>query len=286
VLALVHSIPISLLVLGLFTYWYVIADRYAVFLYGHLGATPFDRVTSSRYWMAGLVASGAVMVLYASANWLLSRVACLLRQNQATSRGELPPTWWHVWLLCALPLAIGIPIITMTYNSPGLPPPSAAACVAATLAGVGLALLPGSWAAQRPSDLVWVAFDGVGLLPVLLLLRTVELPSRGLASARVAYLAALGGTLAGIAWLGVMTCLRRWRRKAEPGAVSLFISGLCLSYLLMPLAHHLIATPREYRYISTSSNFFAFSPWIQMSTLFVAAGLAVGITRLRRTGIP
>jgi len=40
--ALLHAVPISLFVLGLFYYWFDVADRYAIFLYGHLGATPFD----------------------------------------------------------------------------------------------------------------------------------------------------------------------------------------------------------------------------------------------------
>ena len=58
-----HALPISLFILGLFCYWFAMADRYVTFLYGHLGAIPFDDVTNSRYWMAGLVASGAVMVV-------------------------------------------------------------------------------------------------------------------------------------------------------------------------------------------------------------------------------
>jgi hypothetical protein len=282
VLALLHSIPISLLVLGLFYYWYAVADRYEVFLYEHLGATPFDQVTSSRYWMAGLVASGAVMVVYVIGNWLLGRAAGLLREDHAYSRSELPPAWWHVWLLCAAPLAIGIPIITMTCNSPVMPPSLATACVAATLSGLALALPPGTWAAQRPSDLVWVASDGIGLMPTLLLLRAVELPGRGLTRVPVAYLGALGGILAGMVWLGIMTGLRLRRHRPAPGAGTLLISGLCLSYLLMPLAHHLVATPPGYRYISTSTNFFAFSVGIQLLCLSVAAALAVGITRFRR----
>lgn len=59
--ALLHAVPICLFILGLFYHWFAVADRYAVFLYEHLGATPFDDVTSSRYWMSGLVASGAVV---------------------------------------------------------------------------------------------------------------------------------------------------------------------------------------------------------------------------------
>lgn len=273
--ALLHAAPISLFVLGVFYYWFAVADRYAIFLYGHLGSTPFDEVTGSRYWMSGLVAAGFVMVGYTAANWLLGRMAVLRHLDYS------PPAWRRVWLLCAPPLVIGIFVITMTVNWPTLPLSIAAACVVATLIGLALALAPGSWAAQRPFDLVWLALDGMGLMPSLLLLRAIELPSKGLISVPVACLAALGGTLAGAVWLGVMTGLRAWRRKSPPEAGTLFVAGLCLSYLLMPLLHHLVFTPSSYRYISTASNFFPRSIGVQLMSFLVAAVLAIGVTRLR-----
>ena len=69
----IHSairLPITVFLLGLTYYWFAVADRYAVFLYEHLGATPFDAVTGSRYWMAGLIANGFVLVLYTATMWL------------------------------------------------------------------------------------------------------------------------------------------------------------------------------------------------------------------------
>ncbi len=274
--ALLHAIAICLFILGLFYYWFGLANRYAIFLYEHLGATPFDEITSSRYWMSGLVASGAVMIGYAGLNWLLGRLAAMGTLNYR------PPAWWQVWLFCAPPLVVGIAIITMSLNWPVLPPLNAVACIVATLTGLALALAPASLAAQRPVDLAWLVFDGFGLMPILLLLRAIELPSRGLfLDARIIYLVALGSPIAGLIWLGIMTGLRAWRHKPWPGAGALFIAGLCLSYLLMPLVHHLLATPAGYRYISTSSNFFAFSLPVQLLVFLVAAGLAIGATRLR-----
>ncbi len=275
--ALLHAVPVWLFILGLFYYWFAIADRYAIFLYGHLGATPFDEVTSGRYWMAGLVASGAVMIMYTTANWSLGRIAALRHLNYR------PPAWWQVWALCAPPLIVGITIITMTANWPTLPPLNAAACVIVTLSGLALALAPGSLAAQRPVDLGWLVFDGLGLMPSLLLLRAIEIPGRGLGvSVGTAYLVALGSTIAGAIWLVIMTGLRTWRRKSSPGAGALFVTGLGLSYLLMPLVHHLLATPPEYRYISAASNFFAFNTEVQLVVFFAAAALAIGITRFRQ----
>ena len=122
-------------------------------------------------------------------------------------------------------------------------------------------------------------------MPSLLLLRAVELPSRGLVSIPIAYLAALGGTFAGAVWLVIVTGLRAWRHKSLSSAGALFVAGLCQSYLLMPLVHHLLFTPPEYRYISASSNFFASNVGVQMVAFFVAVVLVIGITRLRRRHI-
>ncbi len=68
--ALLHTLPVAALVLYLFYYWFAIADRYVIFLYWHYmgphypDTSPFSVVTSSHYWMAGLVASGTVMAFY------------------------------------------------------------------------------------------------------------------------------------------------------------------------------------------------------------------------------
>ena len=275
--ALLHAVPISSFVLGLFYYWFAVADRYAIFLYEHLNAAPFDEVTSSRYWMSGLVACGAVMVVYVGVNWLLGRMAVLRRWEYR------PPAWQRVWGFCAPPLIVGIPVVTMSFNRPTLPLVHAAICVAAALIGLALALMPGSWAARRPADLAWLALDALSLMPILLLLRAVELPGRGLAvPTGLLWLIAIGGPLSGMVWLGVMTGLRAWRRRPSPGAMVLFAAGLCQCYLVMPLVHHLVATPPGYRYISTAANFFAFNPGLQLAIFFVAGILAIGAVRLRQ----
>ena len=273
---------ITAFVLGLFAYWFAVADRYAVFLYGHSApgiplTQPFDALTRSRHWMAGLVAAGAVLLLYAAANWLGGRIA----SRRGRSFGAPAP--WQVWALCVLPLAVGIPAITMTANAPTLPLSLAAACVAATLGGLALALPVGRWAAERPGDLVWLVADGLGLVPALMLLRAIELPGRGLSvSPAVAWGAALGSVVAGALWLALVSLLRRRRRREPPGAVVLFAAGLALSYLLLPLAHYLLAGPPGFRYVSDAANFFAVNPLIQLLALLAAAALAAGATALRR----
>lgn len=277
--AALAALPICLFILARFYGWFAVADRYAIFLYNHLRATPFDQVTRSRYWMTGLVAAGEAMLLYILANWAIGRLAA------RRGRDYHPPQWWRVWVLCAPVLPTGIITITMTVNSPTLPLPDALASASAALAGVALALMPGEWAARQPRNLIWLAADGAGLMPPLLLLRVVELPGRGLSlpfTPGMVVPIAGAAVAVGAAWLAIMTGLRMWRNRPAPGTGPLLAAGLALSYLLMPAAHHWLATPPDWRYISTSSNFFALSPLVQIAAFLVAAGMAVGATRLRR----
>lgn len=237
--ALLCAIPVALLVLGLFYYWFGIADRYFIFLYHHdMGSvvpdtSPFSPVTSSRYWMAGLVASGIILVLCAAANWLLGRL----------SADYHPPVWWRVWALSAVPLVIGIPAITMTMNNPRLPLANAVQATLAILAGLGLALLPGEMAARRPGELFWLALDGVGLTLVLLTIVGVQNVPRWLASGGIFWITTMIVTLAvSVAWLLVVTGLRTLFRIPVPKAATLFLAGLCVAYVLMPLVHHVLGT--------------------------------------------
>jgi len=275
--ALLHALPVTVMLVGLVWYWFAIADRHIVFLYYHdMGplvpdTSPFSFVTRSRYWMTGLVASGAVMVLYAAANWLLARFGGQYR----------PPAWWRVWTLCAGPLLIGIPAITMTVNEPTLPAVNAAQTTVATLMGLVLALMPGRMAAERPSELIWLACDGWGLMMVLLNSIALERVGGWLARGRVSYVRWMVVGLAfGAGLLLVMTGLRVWRRTCIPTAAAVFMAGLCVAYPLMALAHHVSFTDHYY-YISGRDNFFARSGALQIGAWLIAATLALAVTRLR-----
>ena len=274
--AFIFACPISLFVLALYYNWFAVADRYVIFLYDHLGAGPFDVTTTGRYWMSGLVASGAVMVLYILFNWFAGRIAGL-RFNQFNS-----PPWWQIWLISLPILLLGIPIITMTQNQPTLPLSLARQCTLVALGGLALALLPGSLSARTPSELAWLTLFGVGLVPSLLLLRVVELPGRGYAEIRQVLVVAIGSLLISLLWLGLLVWLRARQRKPVLGALEIFIAGLSFSFLLLPLVHHLFLVPSAFRYISTPANFFAYSPVIQLAGLLVAASLAIGTTRLQQ----
>jgi hypothetical protein len=267
---------LSLFVSLLFYYWFAIADRYAIFLYNHLFATPFDATTSSRYWMAGFVAAGMASVGYTLVNWYAGRILAL------RYRHYLPSPWWQLWLLSALPLSVAIPAIVMNVNQPTLPLSLALAAVATTLIGLAIGLPLASQAAQQVPRLVWLLVTGVGVVPALLLLRVLELPAQGLVSSGQAVLVAAGSTFAGVLWLILLLWAQRRRPHRTFSAFELFHAGIFISYLLLPLAHYFILTPPASRYITAADNFFSRDPLVQLACLATAFLLAALIVRVRR----
>ncbi len=269
-ITLFHTTSITLFLLALFYKWFALDDRYAVFLYEHLGATPFDAVTTSRYLIAGLVACGAAMLLYLTLNFALARLVANYRA----------PAWTRVWAASALPLGIGIIWITTTQNAPTLPLPLALACALTTIVGLAFALMPGALAAENPRALVWLALAGFGLVPTLTLVRGIEMANRGLSiSAPMLYALALASIVFGALWLFGTSTVRARRRVATPSAPALFVAGLCWSYLTLPLAHHLFATPANFKYITASTNFFAENAMLQVGIFLIGYALAFCATR-------
>ncbi len=284
---LIFAAPIVLFVVYLFYTWFGVLDRYFIFLYFHnmgtgFDTTPFGRVTASRYWMSGLVASGAVMVLYIAANLVLGRVLKRFR----------PPTWWRLCVLCAIPLSIAIPAIVMTVNDPVLPLANGAQVTAVTLIGLALVVMLGQLAAKRPLAYILLMIDGLGLACLLLSLIRLENYAlwiyRGGMGTTYGYLV-LALIVLGVGWMIVMTAFRYWRRTQAPSAAAWLVAGLDIAYLLLPLSHHLFASrdygswaaPAYFGYISDADNFFARSLPLQIGVWIAVALIALGFTRLR-----
>ena len=260
---------LSFIILGLYYYWFVVANRYVIFLYTHLGAGPFDGLTNGRYWMAGFVACGIVMLLYAVLNWYLARIAGLRYQTYH------PPPWWHIWSFCLIPNSVGIFIITMPLGRPPLTTNLMLALCFTTALGLAFALQPGMLIVKRPSELIWLSVASVGLMPALLLLRAVELPSRGLAGSTYAFVLGIIAPIAGLIWLILLSWAHAKYTKQNWTVVQLLIAGFCFCYLLLPVVHHIFFTPPNGRYITTSGNFFAEGSAIQLGSIFVAVISAI-----------
>jgi len=262
-------------VLGVMLYWFSFANRAIVFLYDHdmgplfpdTGA--FSPVTRSRYWMTGLVASGLVLLLYSAIAWMLGRC------------GRRPPPWRQVWLWCAVPLAIGIPLIAMTMNSPVLPTADALLTTAVTLVGLAFALAAGELAATAPGRFLGLAVDGLGVAALVLSVTLVEqalaLMQRG---NRYGIALLLAGAVIGVLILLAATFVQRRHAKPEKTATML-AAGVCWVYLFLPAAHYLFFTDGWF-YITTMDNFFPHS-WLVFMVGWMVTGLIVAlVARMRR----
>lgn len=108
---LVHSVLISTVILALYSLWFVFLDRRFTFLYGHLHSTPFDFRTVSRYWMTGLVTSGAVLIAYTIINLVIKKI----RRNYQL------PDWKTVWKYVCLILILPLFIILTFMGKPPIP---------------------------------------------------------------------------------------------------------------------------------------------------------------------
>lgn len=223
--------------------------------------------------MAGLVACGAVMVVRLVASFTLARLVANYRA----------PSWARVWAVSALPVGGGIVLITTTQNAPTLPLNLARTCALVALIGLAFALLPGVLAAENPRAFVWLALDGFGLIPTLTVVRGIEMADQSsFIRAPLLYAMALGSIVFGAVWLLGTSSARVWRRVAAPSARAILIAGICWSYLALPLAHHLFQTPAHFKYITTSTNFFAENLALQAVILVVAFLLAFGASRWSR----
>lgn len=265
-----HALCIAAFILALFSYWFVVADRGRVFLYGHLDATPFDEVTRSRYWMAGLVASGYLLLPY----------GVLAVWARRSGRALLPAVGPTLGLL-AVPLALGVFAVAGALGEPRLPLSLCAMLLAATLGGVYLALWFADKTAGWGGRVLWPALNAAGLAPLLLLLRALELPGKGLSvSNDLARAVAAGSVLFGLAWLGAAAYVQRRRRQAPFAPLDLLRAAFLGCYVALPTLHHLFATPPGYKYITTAENFFASSLALQAATWLLALAVIYGTSRL------
>lgn len=280
--AAIFAVPITALILALMLAWFTFGNRHVVFLYHHdmgphmPGTGPFGPITRSRYWMTGFVAGGAVLALTAPIYALLGW----------TRRDYRPPAWGRIWTLCAAPLAIGIPVITMTTHSPTLPLRLAALTTATTLAALALALIPARTIAAQPLDALLLGLDGLALSLWLLILPSIEHAATWIAGGRQTYLLMLI-TLPLIGALGLagLTLIRARLRRPMPTATHLGLAGFIAAYLGFPIVHHMLFTG-GYFYITDMDNAFARAAWAQLVTFIATAALVRLTTHLRRHAVP
>lgn len=273
-LPILYATPAILVVIFLFIYWFWVADRYLVFLYYHdMGplvpsTAPFSFVTRSRYWMAGFVASGCVMIIN-----MLSHRGIHFFFNMVQ-----PPSWIKIWIVTAFILCICIPFVLMTSpQRPRLPFGLSLWVTAITLAGLAFAFIATEYASKRPLEAFLYAIDGTALALILIGLPGIEHLPDWIKHGKNAHILVLSLMVAGGYAISLAaTGLRVFLKRLVTPAKNLYIAGLCVAYPVMSLVHHIFGTD-GYFYITDSDNFFARNLLVQALVWSIVWGICLSI---------
>lgn len=272
-----YILPICLIILSLFYYWFVIAERSEVFLvYHNMGprvpdTSPFSFVTASRYWMSGLVASGFVLLVYFPVNFILFRVF----------RKYSPPSWKKVLLFTSPILVTGTLVITMTMNQPGLPFFHALKVTLATLAGLGIAMKTSELAGEKLIKLILYAADGFAIGLIMITTSGWLSNLDYLPGWRITFILITYGVCFFI--LAISTIIFVWK-KIESFPNLIFITAMTIAYPFGTVFHHLFGTDGHF-YITNSDNFFTKNIFLQILVFIVGYLITLFLGRLRNSAI-
>ncbi|MCF8302797.1 MAG: hypothetical protein K9I94_05920 [Bacteroidales bacterium] len=262
------SIVVTLVSFGVYYYLFACADRRIVFLYDHLGSLPFDKLTTGRYWMAGFVLSGFLSIGFFI--WLFIR-RLLVRSGIISLK--------TIAKYAFFPAVVGTTIISMTLGEPTMPFWIAISSSLSLIIGLFLGFdLAGNLITHTRSGLINLII-ALGLVPILLLFRSLELPGRGIMSLQTALSYVIFAIVGGFVWL---LALLRVFRNHRPGNAALIKSALAIAYVGLPVLHFLLATPPGIPYITSSENFFAegimlrIINWLVLVLVVVLTGKLVG----------
>ncbi|MBL7904816.1 MAG: hypothetical protein JNL22_07320 [Bacteroidales bacterium] len=237
------SVILTVIALVAYAYLFVYADRKIVFLYGHLGLTPYDRMTSGRYWMAGLVISGFLTIIYLSIKLIV---------KQLTKKSIF--SWGSVIKYAVIPLTAGIVILITQAGEPRLSFITAISSALALEIGIAAGFSVTDDLVKNYRETIVYLISSLGLIPFLLLFRVLELPEKGILTMELSILTPVISFAAGFIWLFLAY---RVFRPHGPGWINVLKGSVFTGYIGLPLVHYLFATPKGIPYITSADNFFA-----------------------------
>ena len=240
---IILSVIITIIVLISYMYLFVYADRKIVFLYEHLGYTPFDKTTTGRYWMSSLVLSGFLSIFYLFVQIIIKFVFKLKNAD-----------WKIIIKFSSIPLITGILFITMTLGEPRMPFLIAISIAFALLFGLSVGFSIADDLVKDFKPAIIYLLTGLGLVPILTLFRALELPNMGILPLQTCVYIVTISTISGFIWL-IFAFLKF--KKHRPELKNIIKGTLAIAYLGLPVLHYLLATPKDIPYITTSSNFIA-----------------------------
>ncbi|MDD4108086.1 MAG: hypothetical protein PHH93_05135 [Prolixibacteraceae bacterium] len=240
---IIVSVLITVLALGAILFLFGYADRRAVFLYGQFDFTPFHKMTTGRYWMSGFVISGFIVVLY-----LIIQVS-----YKIILKAEIIK-WYNILKYSSFPIISGVLIITMTTGEPKMPLAIAISIAFTLVTGLVLCFSIVDDLVNDINSTISYVISSMGLVPFLILFRTVEMPAKGILTVNTSIVIA-GITFLG-GWIWLLLSFRLFK-KNPPGCLNIIKGTLAISYIGLPMLHYLTATPEGLPYITSSDNFFA-----------------------------
>jgi len=269
-----HSSSISVVVFVFYYLWFVFLDRRLIFLYGHMHHTPFDVFTASRHWMTGFVVSGVILILYTGANLFIRKFGY----------SSQLPDWKIVWKYSCLILILPLLALLIFTGKPPMPVLLSLWILVVLFTGLRLALYASNFIVTNFRPAIWLFFDGLALMPAF----TVLAPSvayglrRSLSQGIYIIILPLVVIGLGLFWFWILTLLFKRFKHPYPSLTDVFLSGLTMSYILLPLVHYVGSRPGYVRYITNSENFIPNSFWLQFVALLVATGMVCIVGRWRK----
>jgi len=236
--------------------------------------TPFDLFTASRHWMTGLVASGIVLITHTVFNLIVKKL------NRNYHLTEWKSVWKYSCLILSL-LLFGILIFT---GKPPMPVLLSLWILVILFTGLRLVLYASNFIVTNFRQSIWLFFDGLALSPILTILSPSIAYGLRRSSSQGTYIIILPLVVigSGLFWFWIMTILLKRFRQPYPSLLNVFLSGLTISYLLLPLLHYLESRPGYVRYITNSENFIPNNFYLQILAFLVATGMVWLVGRWRK----
>ena len=256
------SILVTILAIGAYLYASVFADRKNIFLYEHLGAGPFDPMTTGRYWMFGFVVAGFICAL-------LFFILSLLNINK--KRAGLNVT--KIITYTSIPLLVSVLLIVLSFGEPALTFSLSLSTAVTLIFGlvVGISFvndLTTKWLITVKQMVI-----GVGLIPFAVLFRALELPGKGILSMNTAIKIPVATFVFGTIWVIVT----KWIFRKQEIKNILVLREIAVMYCLgLPVIHFFVTVFERHPYITSSDNLFADNIWLRFINWLLIAVVIIG----------
>lgn len=239
---------LSAVVVLVYTWAFLWADKSKLFLHYHYGWGPGNFVTDSRYSVFGLVFSGILTIFL----YLLTKFKKIKRINITFKEIILAATMAGILML------LSMPIISLRWVMVSI-----------------ICLIIGLFLGKETIN-IFLKCEGIKIFvpfilvstPFLILFHSVELVSKGKVSPATAYGVAVVVMLVSIVGNRLINFIYK-KKRIVVDYKDVLVVTLAMAYLIMPVVHFIFLTPRGVKYISTWDNFLAQKFFLQLGVIIM-----------------